>query len=307
MNQLQAMRAFIRVVDLASFNLAARQLGMSAAAVTRSIGTLEAHLNVRLLNRTTRSLSLTDMGKEYLDGCRAIVEKLDEVESNLVQTTRDPCGTLRIASTMTFSTTSLGILLASYRALHPRVNFDVTTFDTHVDMIEGGFDVCFSDDRRLASSTLVSRTLATVDDVVVASPAYLMRCGTPRDPSALARHDLLAISDGLSRTWEFSGVDGIQRVSAGNALTTTSHATARAAALNHMGIALLPRPLITDDLAHGALVPVLEPFAVNGGAHQVSILYSGRNYLSMKVRSFIDFVVNRYRSPDKAVTLRAVA
>jgi len=94
MNQLHAMRVFTRVVDLASFNLAARQLGMSAAAVTRSVGTLEAHLNMRLLNRTTRSLSLTDVGREYLDGCRAIIEKLDEIESNLLETTRDPQGAL---------------------------------------------------------------------------------------------------------------------------------------------------------------------------------------------------------------------
>jgi DNA-binding transcriptional LysR family regulator len=121
MNQLQAMRVFTRVVDLASFNLAARQLGMSAAAVTRSVSMLEAHLNMRLLNRTTRSLSLTEVGKEYLDGCRTIIEKLDEMESNLVQTTRDPRGTLRIATPMTFATSGLGNLLASYRTLHPRI------------------------------------------------------------------------------------------------------------------------------------------------------------------------------------------
>ena len=102
------MRVFTRVVDLASFNLAARQLGMSAAAVTRSVSMLEAHLNMRLLNRTTRSLSLTEVGKEYLDGCRTIIEKLDEMESNLVQTTRDPRGTLRIATPMTFATSGLG-------------------------------------------------------------------------------------------------------------------------------------------------------------------------------------------------------
>lgn len=307
MNQLQAMRAFIRVVDLASFNLAARQLGMSAAAVTRSIGTLEAHLNVRLLNRTTRSLSLTEVGKEYLEGCREVVEKLDEIESNLVHTTRDPSGTLRIASTMTFSTTGLATLLASYRAQHPRVSFDVTTFDTDIDMIDGRFDVCFSDDRSLSSSTLVSRTLTSIDDLVVASPVYLARRGTPRDLSALGGHELLAISDGLSRTWEFVNADGIQRVSAGNTFMATSHPMARAAALNHMGLALLPRPLIADDLAQGTLVPVLEQFAVNGGSHHISIVYPGRNYLSMKVRSFIDFVVGQYRSTDIPVALRAVA
>jgi DNA-binding transcriptional LysR family regulator len=307
MNQLQAMRVFTRVVDLASFNLAARQLGMSAAAVTRSVSMLEAHLNMRLLNRTTRSLSLTDVGKEYLEGCRAIIEKLDEMESNLVQTTRDPRGTLRIAAPMTFAASGLGTLLAAYRGQHPRVDFDVTTYDTHIDIVEGGFDVCFSDDRRLASSTLVSRTLTSIGEVTVASPTYLTRSGTPRDPSALTRHALLTVSDGTSRMWEYTDADGVHRVCTGNGLTATSSAMVRIAALNHMGIALLPLPFVSEDIQSGALVPLLEGYEVNGGARSVSIVYSGRNYLSMKVRSFIDFAVNQYRAPDKTVALRAVA
>jgi DNA-binding transcriptional LysR family regulator len=307
MNQLQAMRVFTRVVDLASFNLAARQLGMSAAAVTRSVSMLEAHLNMRLLNRTTRSLSLTEIGKEYLEGCRMIIEKLDEMESNLVQATRDPRGTLRIAAPATFASSGLGTLLAAYRALHPRVDFDVTTFDNHIDMVEGGFDVCFSDDRRLTSSTLVSRRLTTIEEVTVASPAYLARNGTPRDPAALSRHALLTVSDGSSRTWEYSDANGVYRVSAGSALSATSSAMVRVAALNHMGVALLPLPLAQQDLVDGTLVPVLDQFEVNGGPRHVSILYSGRNYLSMKVRSFIDFAVSQYRAPDKPVALRAVA
>ncbi|MDE1179262.1 LysR family transcriptional regulator [Paraburkholderia sp.] len=308
MNQLQSMRVFTRVVDLASFTLAARQLGMSAAAVTRSVGMLEAHLNLRLLNRTTRSLSLTDVGRQYLDGCRAIIEKLDALESDLAETTCDPCGTLRIAAPTTFATCGMGAILAAYRTQHPRVAFDVTTYDTHIDMVEGGFDVCFSDDRRLPAANLVSRSLARIDDVMVASPAYLARHGAPRDPAALGRHGLLTVSDGSTRTWEFTDArGGVHRVSTGSPLTATSNAMVRAAALNHMGIALLPLPLIADDLSQGRLVAVLEQFGINGGPREVSILYSGRNYLSARVRSFIDFVVAQYRAPERPVALRAVA
>ena len=307
MNQLQAMRVFTRVVDLASFSLAAKQLGMSAAAVTRSVSMLEAHLSMRLLNRTTRSLSLTEVGKEYLDGCRTIIEKLDEMESSLMQTSRDPRGKLRIATPMTFATSGLGMLLASYRTLHPRVDFDVTTYDTHIDMVEGGYDVCFSDDLRLASTTLISRRLTSIVEVTVATPAYLARHGTPRDPAALNRHGLLTVSDGSSRTWEFADANGVYRINTGSALTTTSSAMVRLAALNHMGIALLPLPFVNDDLAQGTLIPVLEQYEVNGGPRDVSILYSGRNYLSMKVRSFIDFAVSQYRAPDKPGALRVVA
>jgi DNA-binding transcriptional LysR family regulator len=307
MNQLQAMRIFTRVVDLASFNLAARQLGISSAAVSRSVSMLEAHLSMRLLNRTTRSLSLTEVGKEYLDGCRTIIEKLDEIESNLMQTSRDPRGTLRIATPMTFATSGLGTLLATYRTLHRHVDFDVTTYDTHIDMVEGGYDVCFSDDLRFASSTLISRRLTSIEEVTVATPAYLARHGTPRDPAALNRHGLLTVSDGRSRTWEFADAKGDYRVNTGSALTATSSAMVRVAALNHMGIALLPLPFVNDDLAQGTLIPVLEQYEVNGGPRDVSILYSGRNYLSMRVRSFIDFAVSQYRAPDKSVALRVVA
>ncbi|HYS63598.1 MAG TPA: LysR family transcriptional regulator, partial [Paraburkholderia sp.] len=124
MNQLQAMRVFARVVDLGSFHLAAKQLGISAATATRSVRILEEHLNMRLLNRSTRSLSLTDAGRLYPDGCRAVIEKLDEVESDLVRTTRDPGGTLRIAAPTTFAADGLGAVTASYRAANPRVCFD---------------------------------------------------------------------------------------------------------------------------------------------------------------------------------------
>ena len=139
---------------------------------------LQAHLNMRLLNRTSRGLSLTEIGKDYLNGCREIIGKLDELESNLMRASRDRSGTRRIAAPMTFVTSGLGALLASYRTLHPRIDFDVTTFDTHVDMVEGGYDVCFSDDRQLASATLVSRRLTSIDEMVVASP----------DVPAAARH-----------------------------------------------------------------------------------------------------------------------
>ncbi|WP_321856341.1 LysR family transcriptional regulator [Burkholderia cenocepacia] len=307
MNQLQAMRVFTRVVELSSFSLAARQLGMSAAAVTRSVGMLEAHLNMRLLNRTTRSLSLTETGREYLDGCRTIIEKLDEIESNLAQVNRDPHGTLRIAASATSVAAGLCALLSTYRSEHPRVRFDVTTFDTQVDMVEGGYDACFCDDHRLVNSTFVSRTLTSVRDVIVASPDYLARHGTPVEPAELNAHSLLTVSNGAARNWEFSDVDGSCRIYTGNALASSSNMTVRIAALDHMGIAQLPHPLVADDLARGTLLPILERYEVNGGPRCISILYPSRNYLSTKVRSFIDYVVDHYRTPDRTAMQLAAA
>lgn len=307
MNQLQAMRVFACVVDLASFSLAARQLGMSPASVTRSVGTLESHLNMRLLNRNTRRISLTEMGREYLEGCREIIAKIDEIESSLVEATRDPSGTIRVAASVTFATSDLCPLLTAYRAQYPRVDFDVTTFDTHFDMVEGAFDVCFSDDRSFNGNTLVSRPLALVKDIAVATPDYLSRHGVPRSPSALNDHALLAVSDGESRSWEFADTERVYRVSSGNALKANSCAMVRAVALQHMGIALLPFPLVSDDVSRGALTAILEKFEANGGPRQISILYSGRNNLSMKVRCLVDFSVARYHSQNRSAALRAVA
>jgi DNA-binding transcriptional LysR family regulator len=307
MNQLQAMRVFTRVVELGSFNMAAKQLGMSAAAVTRSIGMLEAHLNMRLLNRNTRSLSLTEVGRDYLQGCRAIIERLDELESNLLQTTREVSGMLRVAAPMTFVASGMAELLAGYQAAHPRVEFDITAFDTRIDMVEGGFDVCFSDDRRLPSSTLVSRRLTVIDEIIVASPTYLAQRGTPQDPPSLNGHRLLAITDGAARTWEFADASGVYRVCTGGGMNATSCLMVREAALNHMGIALLPGSLVAKDIQNGKLTRLLDTFEVNGGPRHISILYSGRTNLSRKVRTFIDYTVAQYRAPERGMTLRAAA
>ncbi|MCX5544713.1 LysR family transcriptional regulator [Paraburkholderia sp. CNPSo 3076] len=310
MNQLQAMRVFTRVVDLSSFNLAGKQLGMSAAAVTCSVGMLEAHLNMRLLNRSTRSLSLTEAGRLYLDGCRAVIEKLDEVESELVRATRDPSGVLRIAAPAVFASSGLPAVLGAYRAVNPRVEFDVTAYDTHIDLIEGGFDVCFATDRQSVNASLVSRKLTSIKEMLVPTPAWLARHGMPRDPAELAGHGLLAVSD-APRHWEFSNAEGVQRINVNGPMTANGYATVRAAALADMGIAL-PLPLVADDLARGALLPVLNAFDVNGGMQHISIVYSGRNCLTMKIRSFIDFAVEQFRTNaaqtrSAPAPLRAVA
>lgn len=296
MNQLQAMRIFLRVVDLSSFHLAARQLGISAAAVTRSVSTLEAHLNARLLNRSTRSLSLTEVGRHYVDGCRAILSQVEEVESDLMRATHDPIGSLRIAAPASFAGTGLGVLLQAYRSVHTRVEFDVTTYDARIDMIEGGFDVCFSMEKQLNNSSLVSRQLTFVKEIAVASPAYLARRGTPRVPGDLNRHDLLTLSDGSPRLWDFADADETVRLTPHGILAASSCTMVRAAALEHMGIAVLPAAYVEADLARGTLVPVLGQYQINGGPQRLSILYPSRSYLSAKVRTFIDFVVAQYRS-----------
>jgi DNA-binding transcriptional LysR family regulator len=308
MDQIQGMRVFMRVVDLNSFALAARQLGMSAAAVTRSINMLEAHLNLRLINRSTRCLSLTEAGAEYLEGCRRVIDTFEEVESSLMKTTRSPHGTLRIGTSATFAASQLCGLLAAYHQTQPLIGFDVSPFDSHIDMIEGGFDIGFTDTRRQPNSSMVSRELVRFEEMLVASRTYLIRRGAPAEPAELGSHNLLIASDGAARAWELTDGTEIYRVQAPrNALRTPSHAVAHAAALNHLGIALLPMPLIGHDVERGALVRVLEQYRLNDGPRTVSIVYSGRTQLTAKVRTFIEFSVGFFRASKSSVALRGVA
>jgi len=307
MDQLQAMRVFLCAADLASFGLAAQRLGISVAAVSRSVGLLEAHLNVKLLSRSTRVISLTESGGKYLEECRSIIRRLDEMESSLVRATREIAGTLRIATSTTFALCGLSPMLAAYQAAFPSVSIDVTSFDTPISMTDGGFHVGFAVGRGLPDSSLVSREIATFPDVVVASPAYLAKHGTPLHPSELVNHALLAVSHDCARRWEFLDTHGLFFVPTGNALQATSAATIRVATLDGMGIALLPAPLVSDDLASGRLLSILEPFCNAAVNNKLSITYPGRIYLSTKVRHFIDFAVNHHRPHDHAVESRVAA
>ncbi|WP_321871563.1 LysR family transcriptional regulator [Paraburkholderia tropica] len=296
MNQLNAMRVFARVVDAGSFNVAGKQLGISPAAVTRCVGMLEAHLNLRLLNRTTRSSSLTEAGKIYLDGCRTIIEKLDELESELIRATRDPSGTLRIAAPSSFASKELPRVLSSYRLSNPRVDFDVSTFDSQIDFIEGGYDVCFASDRHAINANLVSRVLTCERVLLVASPRWIAANAVLEHPSQLSSMEMLLTND-TPTTLTLSQNECAHRVNVHGVITSSSSAVVRAATLMALGVAVLPESCITDDLASGALLPVLNRYTVNGGGNNISIVYPGRNYLSMKVRAFIDFTVDAFRTP----------
>jgi DNA-binding transcriptional LysR family regulator len=297
MNQLQAMRVFVKVVELSSFGLAGKQLGMSPAAVSRSIALLEAHLNMRLLNRSTRSFALTEAGHEYLSGCRTIIEKLDEIESSLVMTSRQPTGTLRIATSTLFAVSGLCGLLNAYRAEFPEVVFDVHVFDSTPEFVDGGFEIGFTTERKLPSSSLISRRLTTLSGVAVASPAYLDKRGRPDTPSALGDHDFVQTPVSAASDWIRVSGHLTQRASPSHAMTTSSSELARQAVLADMGIAVLPRELVDADLRVGHLEQVLPDFTVADEAREVSLVYSGRRYLSAKTRSFIEFVVAYYREP----------
>lgn len=292
MNKLLQMQVFAEVIHCGSFVSAADALGMSKAAVSRHIGELEARLGVRLLQRTTRRLSLTEEGQVFHTRCKEILASVGEAEDEISTQTGTASGLLRISAPVTFGVRHLAPLWGDFRERHPKVTLDITLADRVVDLIEEGYDLAIRIGR-LADSTLVSRKLAATRMVLCASPRYLETRGTPRHPHELAAHAILAYSYWSTRDeWQFEGPDGPVSVRTQPCLTTNSGDTCRAAALVHQGVILQPSFVVDEDLAARTLVELMPEYrAVELGIHAV---YPTRKHVPAKVRVLIDFLGERF-------------
>jgi DNA-binding transcriptional LysR family regulator len=294
-NQISAMRMFAKVAESLSFTTAAKELRVSTAMVTRSVATLETYLNLRLLNRTTRSVTLTEAGHEYWQGCRELLRQLDTLEANVCSAAREADGSLKVAAHESFAAAELSELIARYREEAPRVDFELTVFASTQDLAVGTYDVCFVAERRLRDSTLVCRPLTQLRDVIVASPGYLAQRGALTQPADLANRDVLVTSDPCVRCWEFSDAYGVQRIPLRPVFTSSNLLTLIRAAKAGLGIARLPASLVSTELQDGSLVSLLEGFELENGERTLWMLYSGHRYMTPRVRSFIDFSVAHYR------------
>ncbi|ASV99149.1 LysR family transcriptional regulator [Paraburkholderia aromaticivorans] len=294
MNQLQSMRVFVKVADLGSFVRAAGALDLSTAVVTRHVADLEARLGTRLLNRTTRRLSLTESGMTYLERVRHILDDLEGVEQMVVARNHEPVGTLRIVAPVVFGLHSLAPVVQSYAARYPEVVPDVTLADRHVDLVEEGFDVGILVARPMRSASIVMRRLTTGYMTVCATPAYLAQHGTPTRPEHLLAHPCLSRpSEQGGEERLFSGPDGDVRVRPTNAIVANNTEMLRQFALLGMGVAILPSYLIGRDLASGRLVPLLCNYHLP--QIDITIAYPSRLHLPAKVRTFIDHLVEHFQ------------
>jgi DNA-binding transcriptional LysR family regulator len=294
MNQIHAMRVFVRVSETESFRRAAQQLDVSNALVTRAIAMLEAHLRTRLINRTTRNLSLTEAGTRYLEGCRALLEELDHLESMVAHTEGDPSGTLRVVASGSLSLAALTPLIDGFRQLYPKVNVRLTLSERHVDLVEDGFDVGIVTAFMVSSTALVERPVATNTLIPVATPEYLAEHGSPETPSDLLHHSFVALpSEMRSATWHFRHRHNgsADQVTLSPIYTVNSALMVRLGTLAHMGISIIPEGIVAADLEEGTLVRVLSDFAIDDPDVKVSIVYPGRQYLPAKTRAFIDYTL----------------
>lgn len=298
MDRYHAMQAFVAVVDTGSFVKAADHLALSKAAMSRLVSELEDRLGTRLLQRTTRRLSLTVAGEVFHARCKTLLADLAEAEAEVTAQAGQAVGLLRINAPVTFGILHLAPLWAAFKARHPQVSLDVTLSDRVVDLVDEGFDIAIRI-ARLAASSLISRKLASTRMVLCASPEYLARHGTPKHPAELSAHQLWAyryFSDGDN--WPFEGPDGPLSVRVAPCLRSNNGDTCRAGALQHQAIVLQPTFLIGADLAAGTLVEVLPQYrSLELGIYAV---YPTRQHLPPKVRLLIDFLADAFAQPSWA-------
>ncbi|MYN12826.1 LysR family transcriptional regulator [Pusillimonas sp. TS35] len=288
MDRFQEMKVFVAIVDCGSFVGAADMLGLSKAAVSRTLNELESRLGVRLLNRTTRRLSLTGEGATFHIRSKAVLADVDEAEAEITAGTGEARGPLKINAPVTFGLLHLAPLWGGFMAQHPAVMLDITLADRLVDVVEEGYDLVIRVGR-LRSSSLISRQLSSTRMVLCASPRYLDEHGRPTEPAELASHSILAYSlFSMGDQWAFTGPDGPVSVNVNPRMRTNSGDTCRDAALQHMGIILQPSFLVGDDLRSGALEEIMPNYrSIELGVYA---LYPSRQHVSPKVRLLIDYL-----------------
>ena len=289
MDRLDAMSTFVAVAELKSFVAAARKLALSPSVVTRTIGGLEERLGLRLLQRTTRSVALTDAGARYLLRARRILAEVDEADGEALAERTAPTGRLAVSAPSAFGRTHVAHALTRYLTGHPGVTGELFLADRFVNLVDEGIDVAVRIGA-LADSTLVARVVGTTRRVLVASPAYLSAHGTPRSPEQLAKHRIIHFSSLASTPdWKFYQGKHVEHVSLVPSFTTNSAEVAVAHAEAGHGLALVLAYQARDLIQSGQLKVLLrkpEPPPL-----PIQLVYPTSRLLSAKVRAFVEHVI----------------
>jgi len=287
-----SMRVFVAVVEADSFAGAADRLDLSRGMATRYVAQLERHLGVRLLNRTTRRLSLTAAGSEYFQRAAQILAMVEEAETSAAQESASPRGTLRITAAAALGTRHLYRVLADYLQRHPSVTVELVTSERTVDLIEEGFDLAVRVSKQIAPG-LVARRLAAVRMAACAAPGYLKKHGTPKSPEDLSTHNCLLYSLARHRSeWRFTrtGVQRTVRVS-GN-LQSNNGDVLMNAAVAGLGVVYEPTFVAYEALRDKRLVRIFRDW--EGDEFSMFAVYPSRKFLPPKVRTFVDFLAERF-------------
>lgn len=306
MDRLRAYEVFVTVVSRGSFTRAADALETSPANVTRYVNELEAHLGTRLINRTSRKLSLTEGGETLYARCKSILDDVVETEGLVSSASVEPRGRLRINAPVSFGILHLAPLWPEFMRRYPRVELDVALIDRVVDIVDEGYDLAIRISRT-GSTNHAARKLATSRNIVCASPDYLKRCGHPVTPADLAGHQCIGyLYASTGDEWQLIDSKGrAHAVKVNYNMRSNNGDTARAAALAGQGVIWQPTFLVGNDLRAGKLVQILPEYRLPD--IDVLALYPSRRHLSAKIRAMIDFLAEAFGGVapwDREITAR---
>jgi len=292
MEGFSAIPVFVAVVESASFSAAARDLGISKSAVSKRINLLEQQLGVKLLQRTTRKLSLTEAGQQYYQYAAQAYHSAKQAEDVVAQLQGEPQGRLRINTPMSFGRLHIAPLIAKFLALYPKISIDMVMDDKQVDLIAEGFDVAIRAGD-LPDSSLVARKLAPLYNVLCASPAYLDKYGRPSELEQLRQHNCLQFTYSRDvKEWLFIRDGQSQAVEVKGNFRVNNSEAMREAMLQGLGIGRLPTFIAAPDIKQGRLEALFEDYEMP--SKSIHAVFAERQFLPAKVRVFIDFAVEHF-------------
>lgn len=293
MDRYTALQVFRHVADLNSFAEAGRRLGLSPAAISKNIAELEAHVGARLINRTTRRMSLTEEGRIYLEYVARGLDAFSEADQALCPIKTGPSGTLRVSAPMTVTLTRLSAAIPRFLSRYPELTLDLRLDDRRVDLVRDGFDLAIRGSDNLEDSSMIAKKLGSMPHVLCASPSYFAAHGKPATPADLHSHNCVRFSlSGHADTWEFSKEGRTERIAIAARYSVTSSLAVRDALREGFGVSLIPQPYVENDLREGRLQSALE-----GWATVETVLYAvypSRQHLAPKIRAFLDFLAEEF-------------
>jgi DNA-binding transcriptional LysR family regulator len=291
MDKLRSMEVFVAAVDRGSFTAAAEACGISPVMVGKHIRALEEKLGAALLARTTRRQSLTEIGRQYADQCRAILAQISAAESGAEAMRAAPRGKLKITAPVSFGSEWVSPAMTEYLTLHPEVSLELNLNDRMTDIVEEGYDAAIRIGV-LEDSGLVARALRPYGMVICAAPSYLARAGTPRTPDDLEHHECLDFMQWTHQVrWRLKNQPGAGKVRESRFRSNNGQAL-RVAALRGFGIVMQAEILLAQDIAAGRLVPVLQDYVP--AARPMHLVYSRDRQPTPKLTTFIDFMLARF-------------
>jgi DNA-binding transcriptional LysR family regulator len=292
MDRLTSMSVFVKVADLGSFAAAAKELRLSPTMIGKHMRHLEERLGSLLINRSTRRQSLTELGRNYLDHCRRLLEEAEAGDALAEEALRTPRGRLRVAAPIAFGSHSLAPTIVKFMKKYPEVTVELMLNDRMVELVEEGIDVAIRVGT-LADSRMMSRSLSPYRAVVCASPDYLAERGTPAHPNDLRDHDCLSYPDWTEgQRWSFLGPDGELHVDVKSRFQINNGFGIRYAALAGAGIVLQSAEFVADDIAAGRLHVLLSNYKTQSRPRH--LVWLQNRSMTPKLRAFIDFVAEVY-------------